>query len=143
MKRVIDHRVYDTDTAREMASWDNGLYVNDLGWVSETLYRKRTGEWFVFGEGGAATKYAKPDGPSSWVGGERVMPLTGEQAREWAERRLDGDEAEALFAPDDEPSSMTVHMPADVKAALDARAERDGATKGGIVVEALREYLRD
>ncbi|MFR1638186.1 MAG: hypothetical protein ACLSVD_02870 [Eggerthellaceae bacterium] len=36
----------DTDKAEQIAQSDNGCYVGDLDYYCETLYRKRTGEFF-------------------------------------------------------------------------------------------------
>ena len=47
MKKIIRGRQYDTDTAQRIGSWDNGLSGTDLEYTSETLYRKRTGEFFL------------------------------------------------------------------------------------------------
>jgi hypothetical protein len=64
---------------------------------SETLYRKKTGEFFLYGEGGPMTKYAVAEGSNSWRGGSRIMPLSFHEAREWAEEHLSGEEYEAIF----------------------------------------------
>lgn len=97
MKKIINNKVYDTETAKELGNWDNGRYGNDFSAVSETLYRKKTGEFFLFGEGGPMTKYAVAEGSNSWRGGSRIMPLSFTEAREWAEEHLSGEEYEAIF----------------------------------------------
>ena len=50
MKKIIKGKVYDTDTARELASWANGGNWRDFSHLEETLYRKKTGEYFLHGE---------------------------------------------------------------------------------------------
>ena len=62
MKKIINGKKYDTDTAQELASWDNGGGWRDFHHCEETLYRKKTGEFFLFGEGGPMTKYAVSTG---------------------------------------------------------------------------------
>lgn len=96
MKKVIKGKRYDTETAQIMGTYDKGL-PTDLGYICETLYRKTTGEFFLHGEGGAYTKYAKATGQNSWRGGELIIPLSVEAAKEWAEEHLDGDEYEKIF----------------------------------------------
>lgn len=96
MKKIINGKVYDTDTAKELGSWANGGW-RDFGHMEETLYRKKTGEFFLHGEGGPSTKYAQAVDQNSWSGGERIMPMTFAEAREWAEKHLDADEYEAIF----------------------------------------------
>lgn len=97
MKKVIAGKVYDTATAQRLAYWENMADVRDFHQYSETLYRKKTGEFFLHGEGGPMTQYAQTVGTNSWSGGERIMPLTYSEAQKWAEEHLDGDEYEAIF----------------------------------------------
>ena len=58
MKKIINGKMYNTETARKRGEYE---YSNrrDFNYVSEELFRKRTGEFFTAGEGGAASKYAQ------------------------------------------------------------------------------------
>ena len=47
MKKIINGKVYDTQKAECVGKWNNGLAGFD--WCEEELYRKRTGEFFLFG----------------------------------------------------------------------------------------------
>lgn len=96
MKKIISGLKYDTDTAQKMAYWDNNFPGNDFDWYSEILYRKRTGEYFLYGDGNANSKYSTSFGYKSRGGGEAIIPLTLEEAQKWAER-LDGEEYEKIF----------------------------------------------
>lgn len=91
MKKVIRGRVYDTTKAKKIYETDNGLGYNDLYYISETLYCKKTGEYFLHGDGGAGTGYAKHCGTTS-VGAEDIVPLTYNEAKQWAEEHMNGDE---------------------------------------------------
>ena len=62
MQKIIRGKKYDTDTAKEVCCYSNNLPFGDFDWVQETLYVKRTGEYFLHGKGGARSKYAVPDG---------------------------------------------------------------------------------
>ena len=42
MKKIIDGKKYDTETAECVGGWDNGYYANDLYYCWEGLYRKKT-----------------------------------------------------------------------------------------------------
>lgn len=97
MKKIISGKVYDTETAKELASWSNMEDVRDFHQFSERLYRKKTGEFFLHGEGGPLTQYAQTVGTNSWRGGERIMPMTYKEAQEWAEEHLDGEDYEEIF----------------------------------------------
>jgi hypothetical protein len=105
MKKIINGKVYDTETAKELDCWSNMADVRNFNWFTETLYRKKTGEYFLYGEGGPMTKYAVAEGSNSWRGGSRIMPLSFQEAREWAEKHLDGDEYEAIFGAVSEDES--------------------------------------
>jgi len=97
MKKIINNKAYDTETAKELGSWSNMEDYGNFSQFSETLYRKKTGEFFLYGKGGPMTKYAVAEGSNSWRGGSRIMPLSFQETREWAEEHLSGEEYEAIF----------------------------------------------
>lgn len=97
MKKVIKGKRYDTDAAKFIGSWEENL-LNDLFYSSETLYRKKTGEFFLHCCGGAKTRLARRIDGGRWTGGEEIIPLSEESAREWAEKNLDADEYQSAFA---------------------------------------------
>lgn len=107
MKQIINGKKYDTETAKEIASWSDGLSWRDFHHVVETLYMKKTGEFFLFGEGEPATKYAESTGQNSWTGSSKIIPLSWEAARQWAEDNLDADEYEQIFGEVSEDESRT------------------------------------
>lgn len=96
MKKIINQKRYDTETAKMMGTDYYGM-PRDFEYWQETLYRKQTGEFFLHGEGGAMSRYAEAVGTNSWSGGERIMPLTVEEAQKWAEKHLTADEYESIF----------------------------------------------
>ena len=97
MQKIINGKKYNTETAEMVGEYWNGRSPSDFSHVSEELYKKRTGEFFLYGEGGPMTKYKVTVGTNSWSGGESIVPLTFEEAREWAEEHLEVDEYEAIF----------------------------------------------
>ena len=97
MNKIIKGKRYDTETAQKMAEWSSSYAYSDFNYYDETLYRKRTGEYFLYGRGNAASKYAESCGQNSWMSGEEIIPLSIEQARKWAEEHCDGDEYEEIF----------------------------------------------
>ena len=98
MKKIIKGRKYDTTTATRVAGWSNGYSTNDLNYCSEDLYRKKTGEFFLYGEGWAMSIYNKSSGSSSWYGSSEIIPLTVEDAKLWFEERVnDAIEYEEIF----------------------------------------------
>jgi len=85
MKKVIDGVRYDTDTAVEVGSWHHG-YSGDFNWCEETLYRTKSGRYFVYGEGGGNTRWRKVISQNSWCDGEGIEAQTPEETLGWLER---------------------------------------------------------
>ena len=138
MKRIIDGRKYDTETATFVASHDNGRATSDFEFVGHALYRKRTGEYFLESEGGAMTRYAERDG-DGWRGGSVIEPLTYEQARAWAEEHMDADEYEAEFGEvpesDGEDVVLSVRVSPATRERLRRMAAESGRSQGAVLDE--------
>lgn len=96
MKAILNHKLYNTDTAEKIGSRSNG-YPGDLDYISETLYKKHNGEFFLLGSGGARSKYSRTCEDSSWMGGTTIIPLTLNEAQKWAEKYLDADDYILVF----------------------------------------------
>ena len=96
MEKIINGKRYNTKTAVQLGDMTHGGWGN-FDSVHEELYRKRTGEFFLAGEGGARTRYASFAADGWSRGGEKIIPLTEEEAREWVERNLDADQYKAIF----------------------------------------------
>lgn len=97
MKKIVEGKLYNTDTAKEIGSIFHGDNYGDFSHYSETLYKKRTGEYFLHGEGGPMSRYAVSVSQNSWSGGEKIIPLVYENARKWAEEHLNADDYEEEF----------------------------------------------
>lgn len=84
MKKIINGKLYNTETAEMVGEYEKGRFRNDSGWYREELYRKRTGEFFLFGEGGGTSKYsaylvdAKDDG-------SKIIKLSIGEVKSWME----------------------------------------------------------
>ena len=101
MKKIVDGKTYNTETATELGVWGNDYGTTDFRWCDETLYRTKKGAYFLFGEGGAMSRYAGRYG-DMWGDGEELIPLEEKEAKEWAERKLDADEYIAAFGEPEE-----------------------------------------
>lgn len=101
MKKIINGRKYDTDTAEMIDSYDNGLPCTDFAYFSETLYQKCTKEFFVYGHGGAASRYRKCC-ENGVTGGEVITPLSVDEAKKWVENNSTAQIYEELFGKVDE-----------------------------------------
>ena len=141
MKKIINNKVYDTDKATLLGTDGGG---DGFSRWHEELYQKRTGEFFLYGEGGPMTRYAVSRGQNSWGSGERIIPMSMESARKWAEDHLDADAYEEIFGlPDEDAEPVAIHMllPAKLTAAAKQRAIEDNTTMVSVVESALTEYL--
>lgn len=97
MKKIINGKKYDTETAKYLASGSGGGSASDFSHYAEELYIKKTGEYFLYGHGGPASKYAKYCGGNDWSGGSDITPLTENGARIWCERHCNADKYEEIF----------------------------------------------
>ena len=112
MKKVIKGKLYDTVTATFVAEHEKHAR-SSFNWYREALYRKKTGEYFLWGEGHAASPYSTscPDGGSD--PGEAIKPILYNEAREWAEKHMTADEYIKLFGEpeeDDEKVQLKVYI---------------------------------
>lgn len=141
MKKIIKNHVYDTDTAQCLGEYAPNPYLSDFHYFCETLYRKKTGEFFLHGVGNAASKYSRSCGQNEWCGGERIIPLTYEEAQAWAEEHLDGDDYIAIFGEleeDDSVAALNIRISAAKMQKL-----RQAAGKRGVSLVELVESMID
>lgn len=106
MQKIIKGRKYNTDTAQEVCGYSNGLPWGDFDWVQETLYVKRTGEYFLHGKGGARSKYAVLDG-DFMGGGSEIIPLSEKEAQSFVEENGDTETYEKFFGEVSEGETRT------------------------------------
>ena len=96
MKKIINGRLYNTETAKFIGSWSNGLSSSDFYYCSEDIYQKKNGEYFLHGKGGGMSAYGKSYG-GGWCWGNDIIPMTEKEAKVWAETHLTADEYMELF----------------------------------------------
>ena len=97
MKKIIYRKMYNTETATMVASYTNGYGCGDFHYICEELYRKKTGEYFLYGRGGAMTKYAEYCGANSWSGSCAIFPLIEADAQAWVMEHCDADTYIEIF----------------------------------------------
>ena len=93
--------MYNTETAKEIGYAQFSL-PGDFHFFRDTLYLKRNGEFFLYGVGGPASKYAKACGLNEWEGNESIIPLDEEEARFWCEMNLETEDYIQLFGEPEE-----------------------------------------
>lgn len=139
MRKIINNKVYDTSSAKLRGEWSNNRGYNDFSWCKESLYEKKTGEFFLYGCGGPMSRYAEATGSNSWSGGARIIPLSVSAARIWAETHLSAEEYEELFGPVIEDDSRVIQafsLAADSLEIL-RRTSRETGAPMGVILDGL------
>lgn len=96
MQKLIDGKLYDTETATKLGEWWNNYPLNDFNYCVEKLYRTQKGTYFLHGDGGAMSKYAGRAG-NMRCGGSAITPMSRKEAFQWAQESLEAEEVLALF----------------------------------------------
>lgn len=108
MRKIIKGQSYNTKRARLIGEHDNGHHNwGKPAWCHETLYRSLEGAYFLYGEGGAESRYACVANGET-VAGKTIIPLSENEAREWAETSLPADRYEAVFGVAEETSESKI-----------------------------------
>ena len=87
MKKVINGKMYNTSTAT-LIGYEVAYDSDWMHRCREELYRKTTGECFLYGDGGPATRYGCTCSDGSMGAGQHILPLSESEAREWVEENL-------------------------------------------------------
>ena len=134
MKKIINGKRYDTDTA-EFIGYEQYLYPGQLNYWREELYRKRNGEFFLYGIGG-------PPQSMAWEGTAPVeirnkTPIN-QEAQEWVEKYLDADTYEKVFGRVDEGLvQIAIRIPDELK----ETADKLDYTQAEIFAEGVKAIL--
>ena len=133
MKKIINGKVYSTETAKLLGEWDNGYYGNDFKKCQEDLYLTKSGNYFTHGSGGPMSRYAVNHGNQTSCG-EAINPISYEQAKQWAEEKLSGDEYEKIFGIADESKViLNIEISALAKQKLDKLKSETNQTLSAII----------
>lgn len=86
MKRIINGKIYDTQTAELICELRTRFYRRDLPFLETALYRSPQGQYFLLGEGGPESiMWVESEGKSSWSGGQDLKLIEAEDAQQHAE----------------------------------------------------------
>lgn len=146
MKRIIDGRTYNTETATLLGGFANSNR-RDFHYYSEDLYRNAKGAYFLHGVGGPASKYSRGVGQNEWAGDERIVPMALDDAKKWAEEHLDAGEYDKAFGEPEEAapgdlstrSRVNVVLDTGLYAALKAHSASTGTPVSRLLDKAIRE----
>ena len=139
MNKVIDVHKYDTETAKLLgeAEWERGSNFDE---VVERLYRTKSGFFFLYGYGGANTRYSVQCGSNNWTGGSMIIPMDIDAAKEWAEDNMSADEYEEAFGEvSEETCQISATLPVSVKEKLEELKKKSGETAAELLARLIKE----
>jgi len=82
MKKVINGKLYNTETALKIEEYWNGYGYSDFNFCIEALYKTPKGKYFLYGKGGAASKYAEQSG-RYLDSGSGIIEFSRMEAMQW------------------------------------------------------------
>ena len=111
-----------------------------LDYWCEDLYLKRTGEYFIHGQGGPMSKYSKRTGQNEWSYGHEIRPLSLDEAKAWAEKHLSGDEYEKIFGKVQEGKvQVSTWIEESIKEVIDKLRDEQGLTIADIIKKGIKQ----
>ena len=94
MQKIISGKKFNTDTGVVIGQYNNlgsgADSTNDFHYWEATLFKtQKSGSFFIQGSGGPMSRFAQSCGQNSWSGGEDLIPVSREEAFEWAQNYLE------------------------------------------------------
>lgn len=144
MRKIIDGKLYDTETAMEVGSSSHGCQI-DFNYYEETLYRKRNGEYFLAGYGNALSKYRVQVGVDRWDSGSAIFRMSFDEARKWAEDNLSVEDymEEFELVESDDDVTITVRVKDTTKKMLRRLAFGSDRSQGQVIDELVAKAFNE
>ena len=102
MKKIINGTMYDTEKAIKIGTYCAPGSTTDFYWYEATLYKTpRSHRFFLAGEGGSMSHFAKYCGQDTWTGGSDIILLEDRDALKWAKKHLETEDIEEHFTIDE------------------------------------------
>ena len=83
MRKVINGKTYRTHTAQLIVTVPSHFPKTNNKWHDTRLYRNQQGAYFLAGEGGSRSRWAK-NTPHGAIPGEGIEPISKNEARAYA-----------------------------------------------------------
>ena len=134
MRKIIDGKKYDSEKARKVGTWTNNFKGSDH--MESTLYRKRTGEYFIMkttGETEADLGFRKD-----------IIPVSIEEARRWGLDHLDSKSFDREFVnkKDGGTVPVTLNLPKWVYTEVKNNATVRGSSMASEVTRMVKNLSR-
>ncbi len=97
MKRIINKKCYNTETAEFIQEYWNGVSKGDFEYVYEKLYRTQKESWFLHASGGAMSDYCCSYGKCT-CGNTVIIPFSEDETYDWLEKNNKVNEIEKYFS---------------------------------------------
>ena len=133
MKKVINGALFNTETAKLLGFIEpEGKDKQYTYYSKETLYRTKSGKYFIHGKG---RKYDPSPLANRW--GEKIIPLTLDEAMEWAQKNLTDEEYIMAFGEPEETQdtkiALNISVSPEFKAMLVKVREKTGQSISQII----------
>ena len=86
MKKIINGRTFNTETATHVCDLPCTANRGDFHWHETALYRSPRGQFFVAGTGNASSMWAMPAYGGGMTGGSGILLVNENEARQHMER---------------------------------------------------------
>lgn len=97
MKRIINGKTYNTETATLICDTSNEYSRSDFQFEDSDLYVTKKGAYFIAGSGGCLNRFARSVS-NGWVGDNGIIPISREDALTECEKHGSTDDIEGFFA---------------------------------------------
>lgn len=140
---------FNTKTATKILSWQEGK-ESDGTWIINTLYRNRTGTYFLHSKGGANSAYAQRTPYTTAKPGENIVSLSYEDRRGIVRKHADCEALELIKKLDGEdrervssPASKHIRLSSEAAEKLEKLARRYRTTQSAIIDQLIVDADED
>ena len=91
MKKIINGKLYNTETAKEVGTYKGDWFEDDCYFSEHSLYVKKNAEWFLLGKGESLYYYNEDSHYGELEDGYILYPISIERAKVWVEKYMDVD----------------------------------------------------
>lgn len=140
MKKILNGKKCDTDTAIKLGSYMKD--ISEPNGYAETLYRTKSGAFFIHGTGNKMSPYASLSDSGELICGEQIRLVSADYAQKWAKANLGSDEYNNIFTTYKGSKQMCISVSSAAKTELDKLRASTGKSPSQIVSEAITYYSK-
>lgn len=97
MKKILNGVRYNTEGAVEIGTASYANSGDFQHWEATLYVTPKSKRFFIAGSGGPMSRFSQSVGQNEWAGGSDLIPMSKEDALQWAEKYLDTEEFEKHF----------------------------------------------